>query len=68
MHIPDFPSLMLLDPMEFAGDREPPLTKVHELIAAGEGLSTRDIREVLWSGWQPVESFGSLGRGGMDLV
>ena len=54
MSIPDFQSLMLPALKAFAGGGEPPLSEVRERIAAAEGLSAEDVREMLPSGRQAV--------------
>ena len=54
MPIPDFQSLMLPALKAFADGGEPPLSQVREKIAAAEGLSADDIRELLPSRRQTV--------------
>ena len=54
MPVPDFQSLMLPALKAFAGGGEPTLTKVRERVAAAEGLSAQDVREMLPSGRQSV--------------
>ena len=54
MPVPDFQSLMLPALKAFAGGGEPSLSEVRERIAAAEGLSAEDVREMLPSGRQAV--------------
>ena len=54
MPVPDFQSLMLPALKAFAAGAELPLSEVRERIAAAEGLSAKDVREMLPSGRQPV--------------
>ncbi len=54
MAVPDFQSLMLPALKALAGGGEPSLSEVRERIAAAEGLSTEDVREMLPSGRQAV--------------
>ena len=54
MPVPDFHSLMLPALQAFATGAESPLSEVRERIAAAEGLSAEDVREMLPSGRQPV--------------
>ena len=54
MPIPDFQSLMLPALKAFAGGGEPSLSEIRERIAAAEGLSEEDVREMLPSGRQAV--------------
>ncbi len=54
MPVPDFQSLMLPALKAFAGGGEPTLTQVRERVAAAEGLSADDVREMLPSGRQAV--------------
>ena len=54
MPVPDFQSLMLPALKAFAEGGELPLVRVRERIAAAEGLSAEDIREMLPSGRQAV--------------
>ena len=53
MPVPDFQSLMLPALKAFA-DGEAPLSDVRERIAAAEGISSEDLREMLPSGRQAV--------------
>ena len=54
MSVPDFQSLMLPALKAFAGGGEPSLSEVRDRIAAAEGLSAEDVREMLPSGRQAV--------------
>ena len=54
MPVPDFQSLMLPALKAFADGGEPSLSQVREQIAAAEGLSAEDVRELLPSGRQAV--------------
>ena len=54
MPVPDFQSLMLPALKAFASGAETPLSEVRERVAAAEGLSAQDVRELLPSGRQPV--------------
>jgi len=54
MPVPDFQSLMLPALKAFAGGGEPTLGQVREQVAAAEGLSADDVREMLPSGRQTV--------------
>ncbi len=54
MPVPDFQSLMLPALKAFAGDGELSLSEARERIAAAEGLSAEDVREMLPSGRQAV--------------
>ncbi len=54
MPVPDFQSLMLPALKAFVGDGELSLSEVRERIAAAEGLSAEDVREMLLSGRQAV--------------
>ncbi len=54
MPVPDYQSLMLPALEAFADSREQPISRVRERIAAAEGLSAEDVREILPSGRQPV--------------
>ncbi|MDE0206597.1 MAG: restriction endonuclease [Candidatus Tectomicrobia bacterium] len=54
MPIPDFQSLMLPALTAFAAGVETPLSEVRERVAAAEGLTDEEVREILPSGRQPV--------------
>ncbi len=54
MALPDFQSLMLPALTAFAGGAESSLSEVRKRVAAAEGLSANDVRELLPSGRQPV--------------
>ena len=54
MPVPDFQSLMLPVLAGFVAGAELPLSEVRERVAAAEGLSADDVRELLPSGRQPV--------------
>ena len=54
MAVPDFQSLMLPVLKAFADGGEPTLAQVRERVAAVEGLSAEDVREMLPSGRQAV--------------
>ena len=54
MPVPDFQSLMLPVLKAFADAEEPPLSRVRERVAAAEGLSAEDLREMLPGGQQAV--------------
>ena len=54
MAVPDFQSLMLPALKAFADGEAPPLSQVRERVAAAEGLSDEDVREMLPSGRQAV--------------
>ncbi len=54
MPVPDFQSLMLPALKVFDGGGETSLSEVRERIAAAEGLSAEDVREMLPSGRQSV--------------
>ena len=54
MPIPDYQSLMLPALKAFAGGGDLPVSEVRERIAAAEGLSADDVREMLPSGRQAV--------------
>ena len=54
MSVPDFQSLMLPALKALAGGAETPVSTVRESVAAGEGLTPEDVRQLLPSGRQPV--------------
>ena len=54
MAVPDFQSLMLPALKAIAGGNEIPLSEVRARIAAAEGLTPEDVREMLPSGRQSV--------------
>ena len=54
MPVPDFQSLILPALKAFADGGEPSLSQVRERIAAAEGLSAEDVREMLPNGRQTV--------------
>ena len=54
MAVPDFQSLMLPAVKALAGGEEIPLSELRTRIAAAEGLTPDDIREMLPSGRQPT--------------
>ena len=54
MAIPDFQSLMLPTLKAFAGSRERAVSQIREQVAAVQGLSAEDVREMLPSGRQSV--------------
>ena len=52
MPVPDFQSLMPPALRAFAAGAETPLTAIREWVAAAEGLSVEEVRELLPSGRQ----------------
>ena len=54
MSVPDFQSLMLPVLKALAGGAETPVSTVRESVAAVEGLTPEDVRQLLPSGRQPV--------------
>ena len=54
MPIPDYQSLMLPALKSLADGAETALAEVRARVAATEGLTTEDVRELLPSGRQPV--------------
>ena len=54
MPIPDFQSLMLPVLKALSGGSETPISEVRNRVAAAEGLTPEDVRELLPSGKQPV--------------
>ena len=56
MPVPDYQSLMLPSLKALANGKEIPLSKVRERVAAAEGLTPKDMLEVLPSGQQSVFS------------
>ena len=54
MPVPDFRSLMLPALTAVAAGGEPSVSQVRDRIAAAEGLSAEDLREMLPSGRQAV--------------
>lgn len=54
MPIPDFQSLMLPVLKALSGGAETPVSEVRARVAASEGLTSDDLRELLPSGTQPV--------------
>ena len=54
MPIPDYQSLMLPALKALAGGAETPISAVRQNVAAAEGLTPDDVRELLPSGRQPV--------------
>ncbi len=56
MPVPDYQSLMLPTLKALANDKEIPLSRVREIVADAEGLTPKDMLEVLPSGVQSVFS------------
>ena len=54
MAVPDFQSLMLPGLMALADGYPTPIAEVRDRVAASEGLTSEDVREMLPSGRQPV--------------
>ncbi len=54
MAVPDFQSLMLPGLMALADGSPTPIAEVRDRVAASEGLTSEDVREMLPSGRQPV--------------
>ena len=68
MPVPDSQSLMLPALMALGDGSATPIAEVRYRVAASERLTPEDVREMLPSGRQPVEGFGSLGQRGTDLA
>ena len=54
MPVPDFQSLMLPTLKALSGGVDTPISRVRDHVAAAEGLTPQDVRELLPSGSQPV--------------